>query len=604
MNRTQRLTSAHAWHLLLVLCAVLPVGVSAVERFGDWRPQGDTAGVALQSRDVLTRHNPRVGMPTTLSTYVDDLAYHPGPAPFQAIAWHRLLPMSSSNAVLTAVSVCNALAIAAALTCARAIGGRWGMFLATIGLLALMCPFRGEFLIEPWTPYLAFLPFVASIVSVVALLAGRRWALPVFAVSASFAAQAHLGYVASVAGLVVFASAVALWRGFRRRPLHVSLSTTDVLLVIGTVLVVLAMWVPVISQQVGGSPGNISVLLRANGQEGGASVGIGSIRNLAINSLTMPPDWLLRYPSVGTSHRTPSLLQAAIAILTIIVAIVAAVRLRRRFVALPLLCGAAMSCLLFGGYVATRAPLASGLGLHNVLWIRPVAASLQVVALVGVGCWAAATFRWRSGRFAFSAALGLAVCCAIAIASTPSSMPLGAGRLSPAIASLSRQLASGPPFELRTQPGLDSFGIAAGLIFSSRDGQLLSEVSRGPYVGNHRVAPPGTPHLVVSVTRERPHLPDGVVVRAAYDPPDEALRRASAVHDDFLRYLHEHGPVELLDGATVERDELRRLVRTGGITPYLQLRAFRRPSIDDRWTHELLQLESSPIIYVRLYESP
>jgi hypothetical protein len=596
------ISRARARLLALLLCAAAPVLVSAVGLVGDWHPLGDSAAVALRSEDVLTRHNPLIGMPTTLSASAGKPAFHPGPAPFQVVALHRLLPIGRSDGVLVAVALCNVLAAVAVVLCARELGRRWGALLATVGLLVLLRPFRGELLVEPWPPFLAFLPFVASIAAAGALAAGRRWALPLFAVTAGIAAQAHLGYVAPVAGAALFVLAVRVRHARRRRAERTPFDRRTWLAIASTSVVLAVMWLPVLWQQLTGSPGNLSVLAGAGGGDV-EPLGTRRVLDLVVNSLSLPPEWALRFPTVARAYASPSPAATVAAVALLVLAVVAAVRLRHRHPGMSLVTGIALSSLLAGIVVTARSPLTSGVELHNVIWIRPLGAALQLVALAGVATWLAPLVPQRARRLTLTAGTALAVIGALVVAATPSSLPLGGGRLSPPIEALARQVGAGR-YELVSEPSLDSLGIATGLLFADRSARLLAAPDQASAVGRHRIAPPGTRRLVVQVSRRRPSLDPGGTVLAAYDPPAAARRRARAVQAAFRRYLRGRGPIVLVDGTRLDRAEVDDAIRSGRFAALLQFDAVRSPAIGDRWFRALLALEAEPLDYVRLVEAP
>jgi hypothetical protein len=267
-----------------------------------------------------------------------------------------------------------------------------------------------------------------------------------------------------------------------------------------------------------------------------------------------------------------------------------------------------MTSLVLGVVVTTRSPQTSGVELHNVVWMRALAATLQIVALVGICSWLAPLVVPHLHAHVRRAALALVVvvpvACACVVAATPSSLPLGGGRMSPPIASLARQLDSRRRFELVTDPNLESLGIAVGLLFAERQTPLYGEPSQAISVGHQRIAPPGTTRLLVRVSREPPLLPAGGVVRGSYDPPAGTLRRARAVQAEFLHALRGRGPVVLVDGTRLDRDEVRAAVLSGRFAALLQFDAVRSPAIGDRWFHALVDLEGLPLDYVRLVEVP
>ncbi len=252
-------TVAAAIATLLVLVPL----VAAVVNLGRWEPQADDALIDLRARDVGTARNPLVGQPSTSGTYGDknDNVAHPGPLGFVVLAPATRLLGSVPGTLLSAAAVNAAALVAVAWLLFRHLGPRGGAAGAVLGALAAFSAGAGG-LTDPLSSNFGRLPLLAAAVGVWALFCGDVRVAPLTAAFWSFAAQQHLSVLPAAAVLAAAAAvalAIAVWQA---PPIERMRRTAWVVLALG---VGLALWAPVLIQQVSDDPGNLSALAGYSG---------------------------------------------------------------------------------------------------------------------------------------------------------------------------------------------------------------------------------------------------------------------------------------------------------------------------------------------------
>ena len=188
----------------LVALVVSPIVIAALSFVGDtWLPAGDWAAMAHRVSQVGTSETPLVGL------YSREHA-HPGPLGVWSGAPLWRLTGGDTRSLPWTAAIVN-VGMVAALAAAAWRTARWPLVLglmATVGILTR--GFGPRVLTDLWNPYLPLLAFLLTIVLAWQAGQGRRLALIVAVVPASFALQSHVGYLGLLAVLAVW---LVLWVG-------------------------------------------------------------------------------------------------------------------------------------------------------------------------------------------------------------------------------------------------------------------------------------------------------------------------------------------------------------------------------------------------------
>ena len=272
----------------LVLLASVPALAGLIdlwrERDAPYLPSGDHALLTM-AVDAVGEHE------VLLGAYSRFGWYHPGPLATYVMAGPYYLMNSAPQALSASMLAIGAVSVAVSVWL---VHRRAGVVVALWALLAITLTAHllgGEFLRDPWNPYLPVLPTLAMVLLCWTAIRGAAWALPLAVVPMSLAAQSHVGYlpaVGSVGAALVVGLLVRAIRRTRRRSSGIGAADSDrpqrrpwrwlvatvVAVVTGTVL-----WLPTIVQQVTGTPGNAGVLydhlLRSSPEEpAGLSTGL------------------------------------------------------------------------------------------------------------------------------------------------------------------------------------------------------------------------------------------------------------------------------------------------------------------------------------------
>jgi hypothetical protein len=183
--------------------------------------------------------------------------HHPGPLYFYFMAPFYVLSGFRTAGLGAAAIAINALALLAAV---RILTHRASAFLAvcTFVLLALYLWRSAELLSSPWNPHVPVVPLATLAVAAADVVAGHIWTLPLVAALASLTGQTHVGLLPSSLAIGVVASvgvAMAVRAG-RSEGKPVNWLGP----VASSALVILVFWLPSISEQLTGQPGNLSAL--------------------------------------------------------------------------------------------------------------------------------------------------------------------------------------------------------------------------------------------------------------------------------------------------------------------------------------------------------
>ncbi len=252
---------SRSWLLIGVLLAIvaLPLVVAVAVLHGThWFPVLDLAMTEVRVRDVGTAHTPLIGLPGRIGTLAQQ-GSHPGPLSFYALAPFYRLFGSSSWALEAATAALNIVALGVSLVLAHRRGG-YRLVIGIAAVLAFLVRGYGVgTLTEPWNPYLPLLWWVVLLLAVWSVVCGDFIVIPVAVFAASFCAQTHLPYLGLSLGLgalaIVAAAVLAQEAPAKSAERRRFVRWTLVGLALG-----LALWAPVVVDQVRHEPGNLSLL--------------------------------------------------------------------------------------------------------------------------------------------------------------------------------------------------------------------------------------------------------------------------------------------------------------------------------------------------------
>lgn len=185
---------------------------------------------------------------------------HPGPALYYWFAPFYAALGREPAGMIVATVVANVAGLTGLVALIGWCGGRRSAWIAVVAVLAFLWRFGLEGLWVSWNPNLTVVPMALLVVATAAVLSGRRWAVPLVVLLASWTVQAHLGTAIVVAGLVLLA-AVGGWRAARgdddggqagRRAWRGP--------GLAGAAIALVLWTPALVDQFGGS-GNMSTVL-------------------------------------------------------------------------------------------------------------------------------------------------------------------------------------------------------------------------------------------------------------------------------------------------------------------------------------------------------
>jgi hypothetical protein len=262
----------------------IPIVVAAIAvRSTRWYPLIDLAQIELRVRDVGPGHPPLVGLGGRIFG-LDTQGAHPGPVSFYLLAPVYRLLGGSSWALQASAATLNVAALAATVW---AVHRRWGLrgaLLVAAGLALVMRMYGTVVLLYPWNPYLPVLFWTLFLVCVWGVLCDDMTLLPVAVVAGSLCAQTHLPYVGIVGGLAVVV-VVALALAYRRAGDHHGARRRLVRWSAASLALAAVIWLPVFVEQLGGDPGNLSIIADSLRHSDEPSVGLGPAWSLLVEHL-------------------------------------------------------------------------------------------------------------------------------------------------------------------------------------------------------------------------------------------------------------------------------------------------------------------------------
>jgi hypothetical protein len=417
-------TAARLWRsrwltLAAGVGAAVPVASATVEGLREGAtPTGDRAIILTRSWDVFSGHTPLVGQFSASSVLYDHVVHSLGPM----LYWLLALPVRIDAAVAPAVAMAlvNAVAVLVAVACARRRGGTALMCGAAVGL-ALMCgSFSPETLHDVWNPSAGLLPFTALLFLCWGLACGQRRLLPVAVAAASFAAQSELVFLApSVAALALGMAGLLSGHSGRRAAWRWWAAA----LAVGV-----ACWSAPVVEELGGHPGNLTLVAEAAFSHG-RTIGARAGWRAVVHAVGVPPWWLtsphdpfgrladLRRPAgLGAQVSCVALLLALLAVLA------AGIWRRRREPAWAAAIGLALCLSLAASTASTPSRPSLEKSLGYMLWVAsPI--GMWVWLTLGIALTAllarplTKTFRRRRLQpIALTAGVGLAWAVGIAVA--------------------------------------------------------------------------------------------------------------------------------------------------------------------------------------------
>jgi hypothetical protein len=254
-------------HTVLVVAGciatiALPLVVALVVlREPHWLPVRDLAETEMRVRDVTSSDPPLVGLLGRLWGY-GEAGRHPGPLGFYAL-WPVYELFGGSSWALQVSSAALSLGGAGvAVWIGHRRGGAAGALAVTAALLVLLRAYTPQRITEPWNPHLPLVWWLVFLLALWSLLCRDRAMLPIAIFAGTFCMQNHIPYVALVVGMGAAVTALlarptlAAWRrnepGVRRSLLR---WTGGASLLLG------ALWLPPVADQIVHRPGNLAILL-------------------------------------------------------------------------------------------------------------------------------------------------------------------------------------------------------------------------------------------------------------------------------------------------------------------------------------------------------
>jgi hypothetical protein len=287
------------WSTAAFAIAVLPLVVACVRGIRQgWVPVGDTAVIAIRSRDVFGGEAPLLGMWSTTSWTVGFDVNHPGPLLFDVLAVPTELFGGGYAGFLVANTLLHVGAVLGIWLAARRRGGHQLGILAMAIVATLSWSMGSDVLMEPWHAHSVLLPFLWFLLLVWSVTRADLVSLPLAVAVGSLVVQTNLSYAVLVPALLVWAAGGLLLEVRRRarRPTGAdgALPARRVLTAVGvSVLVGVVCWLqPLIEQFTGDGEGNLTRMVRSTAEATATMAPLDAVRTVA-NVVAVPP-FLLR----------------------------------------------------------------------------------------------------------------------------------------------------------------------------------------------------------------------------------------------------------------------------------------------------------------------
>ncbi len=280
-------------HLATIAVALPFVALSINALVGFRTPAtafGDTAVIGLRTLAASRGHE-------LLGPYSRFGWQHPGPAFFYwAAPFFRLAGMRVGGLAVAAATI-NLVWAAAGTAAVRRAAGSSAAWITCAVVVFTAWRFGFGWFQNPWNPLLIVLPITAAGLLASAVVAGVRWALPALALTASFAAQNHVGTAPVLIAMLLVALPAAVWQ--HRRVWRQWWRTVAV-----TAGASVLAWLPPIGEELAHSPGNLSQLIDFFREHPGPGHPINEVLRLVGPQLTLTGS------AMGTHITGPSSLLA------------------------------------------------------------------------------------------------------------------------------------------------------------------------------------------------------------------------------------------------------------------------------------------------------
>ena len=407
-----------------LVAALVPLAAAAVRALATgWVPVGDSALIAVRSRDVLAGGPggdvPLLGMWASASWDAGFDVNHPGPLLYDLLAVPAWLVGGGAGPVV-GTALIGAASVAGIFVAARRVGDP-AVAAAAMAVTTLLCWSMGSaVLVEPWHAGTVLLPFLCCAVLAWATVAGDRWCLPWAVLAGSVVLSTNLGYTLLVPPLLLAAAgavAVGAWRRRAGARWHRDAAA------LGAAAAVAALcWAQPLIEQVTADDGNLSRLRRSQAVERrtlGWDAGTRSVADVVgLPPWWLPPSYRDDFQLTAFGNGLPTIAPAALG-LAVVAGLTAAAgvsgwRARDRTV----VAAAAVAGLLLAAAPVTArfTPTgAYGTVAYQLRWLWPVAAFLSLAPLVAL------LRRWRppAARAWWPAGALAAVAAAAAVAALP-----------------------------------------------------------------------------------------------------------------------------------------------------------------------------------------
>lgn len=297
---------------LLALAVPLIVSIVVIAQ-RRWYPANlDFAWTEFRVRDVGTSRSPLIGLPGRIGASQRE-GSHLGPMSFYLLApLYRILGSSTwalrtSGVGLNFAGLVVILVIArrrgGALVTARSRGGIY-IFLGIFAAAALLVHFLGaSVLTDPWNPYMPAIWWMVFLLAAWSVLLDDLPMLPVAVFSGAFCIQTHISYLGLVGGM---GALVLVWVAFSAFKRKGALGERPWRWVGLSVVLLVALFSPVITDQLTNKPGNLSIIWDYFTEPPEVTIGFGSAIEILLAHLN--PLRLIAGESAATGPIIPGLI--------------------------------------------------------------------------------------------------------------------------------------------------------------------------------------------------------------------------------------------------------------------------------------------------------
>jgi hypothetical protein len=381
-----------------LVAALVPLAVAAVRAIvTGWVPVGDSALIAVRSRDVLGGGPggdvPLLGMWASASWAVGFDMNHPGPLLYDALAVPAAL-FGGGAGLVVGTALVGAASVVGIFVAARRVGGPV-VAAAAMAVTALLSWSMGsDVLIEPWHAGTVLLPFLCFAVLAWAAISGDSLCLPWAVLAGSLVLATNLSYTLLVPPLLLGATVVVGASAWRHRG---SGRRRDAVALAAAAVVALLCWIQPVIEQLSEDDGNLSRLQRSQTVTRATLGGDARIRAFA-EVVGLPPWWLP--PSYADDFRLsafgndlPRVVPSVLALVVVAALVGGALWSGRRDRDRTVVAAAAVAAVLLvaGTVTVDQTPTGDyGTMAYQLRWLWPLAAFVALALLVAL------VRRWRT----------------------------------------------------------------------------------------------------------------------------------------------------------------------------------------------------------------